>query len=392
MYRSMISTKGPCPIRRHSGGMGKRQLARGHSREPRANPPRRTHATRAMAIVLAAVTTPAVGGNFRDEILTGSEKHQRVSIVDLNGGMLVFRTASGVPVEVPLRQVDLLVVASNPGLQGFNEAEQCLVKGQPAQAVPHYAQALRSARGFWRKLVQARMLTAADRAGLFEQAALAFLELAERDVTLAAELLPQSLPERDGRTAERVLRKVDQALPRLTGDDAHVVVELLRYRLLRVLSRPAAKGLTRTIAVRPLPPAVNTPRTYAVRLEAIEALLEDGARGEVAAILDEIVARVPEDHLPRTLLLKGRALFALAETEEDWLRSALPAMRVAVHFPDRPEAVEALLLAGAAHEKCGLSAGAARLARECLRKDGLTPADERRAREMLARLTRPGGE
>jgi len=189
-----------------------------------------------------------------------------------------------------------------------------------------------------------------------------------------------------------MLNKVEHTQARLADEGARAVVGLLRYRILWSLSRPEARELTRAIATKPLPPAVRTVRTFGVRLEAIEALLAEGAVADVAAMADGLVESAPEEHLACVLLLKARAMFALAQTREDWLRAALPAMRVVIHFREKPEAAEALLLAGAAHEKCGLLAGAARLARECLRRDGLTTADERRARELLGRVTTPRGE
>jgi hypothetical protein len=352
--------------------------------------PAKAEPTLAVLALLIAVW----GGNGSaraDEILIGTEKRQQVEVVGFSAGLVEFRSAHRFPDELPISQIDYLFIDSVPAMQDFNEAEEYLLKQQPRQAVTRYTRALRSAGGFWQRLVRARLLMAADRAELLEKAVLAFLDLVRHDLAAAADLIPQSLPRQRSDAVQRTLRRIERAVHDQVESDARTAVELLSYALLRSLADPAADPLASKLAFRPLPARLRTQRAYAIKIDAIERILQTGQDAEAARAAEACVAQVPEAQLPRVLLLAARAQLAAASTEREWLAAATMAMRVVVHFPESGEAAAGLLLAAAAHEKLGHSADAVRLVRECRRNHQLTNRQKEQADQMLARLTHSAG-
>jgi hypothetical protein len=118
----------------------------------------------------------------------------------------------------------------------------------------------------------------------------------------------------------------------------------------------------------------------------MQGLLESGEQGGIVSAIDAAIPSAPEAALPQLLLLKSRTLFVLANTPEDYLAAALPAMRVAVHFADSADAGEGLLLAAEAHQASGRTADARHLLLECLRTGAATAQTKERVRSRLAEM------
>ena len=132
---------------------------------------------------LALLLTVPLGAEFAsaDELLVGERTIHRVQIIGYEAGMIEYRTKADKHNQVPLREVDFLMLDSASGMADLNKAEEYLLKGEPHQAVERYERALRATRGFWTEMVQVRLLIAANRAGLSEKAVRAFLTVAQRD-------------------------------------------------------------------------------------------------------------------------------------------------------------------------------------------------------------------
>ena len=335
------------------------------------------------ALVVLLVGTPRVRA---DELMVGEKTHRRVQIVSYEKGVVDFRKPNGTFDSVPVWDVDFFLIDSATGLADFNQAEEYLLKGQPAQAVERYERALRIAPEFWPEIAWARLLMAADRAGDTEQAIRAMVHVAANDAVIAAHLLPENLPPARNRDGERILGALDRAARESAGSDAGILVELVRYKTLAGMRDARAQELVERVALSPLPEALVTSRTMSIRLAGLDALIEQGGGKQVIEAINRTLPGVPREFLFDLLLLKSKALLASAGSQQDYYEAALPAMRVAIHGDDDQQVAEGLLLAARAHEQAGLTQDAARLLRECLRKENAAQATLDEARTALTRL------
>ncbi len=341
-------------------------------------------------IVLAALATLVSGAPARgDEILIDGRTLHRVEITAYRDGQLEYRTTSGEYGHVPLRDVRSLTLDSVTGVADFNQAEEFLLKGQPIQAVDRYERALRAARDFWEQVVDVRLLMAADRGQSFEKAVRSFLRIVEQDPVTAAHLVPHLTPATDRRARERTFKRIEEAL---AADDlsaeTRIVVQLLQYDALRAAADASTADAADRIAPLDIPANLLTPRTLEIKTAALNSFLAAKRYTETVQAANNLLASAPEQFLPDILLIKARALLAAAQTDEDYLRAALPAMRVVIHFPDAPQAGEGLLIAAEAHAAAKRPVDAARLLRICSGKENVPANIRKQAQEKLDELVR----
>lgn len=324
------------------------------------------------------------------EIIAGDLRHQRITIVDYKNGRVEFQTTQGITEQVAVWEIDQIVADETANGAEFNEAEEFLRRGDAGQAMIRYDRVLRSASGFWIRLTRARLLAAADGTNQFDKTARVFLDVLKDDPFAAAQLLPENLPTSASSAAQRGLQRLDEALGDVEDEQSRMLITLLRYAGLGAMNDSRHAKLSAELVGMRLPPELTSPRSIAIRMSAMQSQLEGGELAGIVEAIDAAIPTAPESALPQLLLLKSRTLFVVASTPEDYLAAALPAMRVAVHFADQPDAGEGLLLAARAHESSGRSADARNLLLECLRSPAATAETKEQVRAKLAEMGNSG--
>jgi tetratricopeptide (TPR) repeat protein len=321
-----------------------------------------------------------------DEFLREGEAIRRVQVIAVAAGQVEYRMPTGAFEKAPLTDCEGFVIDSITGMADFNAAEQFALKNQPRQAVERYERAARGAQSFWSDLVQARLCQAADRAGLYEKAVRAFLAVVERDPVTAAVLMPSALPTLPDPSAERTLKRLEEAAGKAPLDSAKTLIQLLRFDLLRRLKNPGAVELAAEIVALPMPAEVVTPRAAAAIDAAFELLIGAGRGSEAVAAIGPLQGKGPRDFQIRWLLLEAQGRLVAAQSDDDYLAAALSAMRVAILHAETAASGEGLILAAEAHRRSGRVDDAARLLRECLKRDSVTEETKQKARDALAAL------
>ena len=248
-----------------------------------------------------------IGPARADQLVVQGESHARVRVSGLVAGMLQFEDAERVPREVWLGDVDLLVVESVRSLADFTEAERYLGEGDFERAIVRYQRALRVAEGFWADLVQARLLRACDGAERLDQALLSFVRVMRGETTglaVAADMIPKRIPSSSDATVARGLKHLDSALAG-ANDEQRVLLDLVRYEVLRRTGDARATSLAASVAERRLPEILRNERTYEIQAAALRTLLQGVYTPGQLRALDQALADCPDAVLPSLLLLKG---------------------------------------------------------------------------------------
>jgi tetratricopeptide (TPR) repeat protein len=332
-------------------------------------------------------------GAIADEMVLEGTLLERIKIVDLEGSEIAYRNPAGDLVYSHFAQVDWLSVSSVGSLRDLNEAENMVRAGKFGRAIQYYERALRVAPKFWKKLVRARLVRAAERSGRLDTLVAQFVALTsvvEGGPELASCVFPGSSPVGEVRGGVRALRNVNEAIDRASSQSDRVLLEMLRYQIARILDDPSKARYAEALADQPIPPAVGNRSVYRVKARALlEAVGSIGREAAVGVINGEL-SRAAMEVLPEMLLVKAELLLAGARSDEDLIRSAWPAMRIVIHYPSDPLVPKALMLAAKVHERLGRNELAIKLLNECVRFGGIADSDRDRASAEISRLTVAG--
>lgn len=354
--------------------------------------------------LLAAATAPA---GADDVLVRGLPPYDAVRVTGVRDCEVVFRTASGSEIVKPMKDVEGLLIV---GQSDFNQAEELLRQRKPADAVAAFDAAARKAQGPWMdKLVQMRRLAAIDRAGLMDRATEEWLLIVEANHASekSLSLRPQGAGPRgsaDNAKAIALLEKTLQRLPDGAGKYAAAVRELLMKLYAAEGRQEQATAMAQALAASGVavprgpdqpgsgPAAPPPPQT--AQLDAAAFLIEQGKAGDAVPQLQAKLRSYAERDLPRALLLLGKAQVRMAQKAAAAAARALleqgglNCMRVAVFFPDAPQAAEALYLAGSANALLGNSAAAQKAFRRVIEQYGSSEF----ARAAQADLDGPAGK
>jgi len=315
-------------------------------------------------------------------ILRG-QTHEDVQIVGYDGGMIEYRTSHGDFDKASIMDIDSLNIDSVDAVLNLNKAEAFLREERPRKAVERYEKALRGAKNFWAPLIRARLIQAADESYLFEKAVRNWLKVAHRDQATAALLMPRFLPDELSPSTRRVLKKLERTIDRSNSQKERALLQMLRFETLRRLNDPAALVLAGPLMKLAVKTEMLMPRAADILVGAGDLLIENGASTQVLKSVEAAIVEAPEESLPTLLLLKSRAVFAGAETADDYLSAALPAMRVVIHFPSHPLAGDGLILAARAHAASDRPDEAKRLLDACMALDHATAKTKTQAAQLL---------
>ena len=322
-----------------------------------------------------------------DQLTVRGSQLPNAKIVGFKGGRLQFHAADGSLQDVWIDTVEFIQVDRGGLFIDFNDAERLLVKDDAEGALQRYRRAQRLSEDFWSELMDCRMLLAVDRPESTDQAATTFLKVVRgkfSGVPAAARLLPIHAANRKDAKVLSALEALDSALTKAPTDDQRMLIEGLRYDLLRRIGDARAASAARSLGSRLIPSSTRCDRADRVMLEALEEALTDGATAEESSNLASFIREGPDDVLVGALILKGELLNRTASTREEIVRACWPFLRVAIHFPKDPRAADGLYGAAVALDRLGERAKARELLRECLAHPVIAEDTRRRADMLLA--------
>jgi hypothetical protein len=340
----------------------------------------------AAASILVVSLTPLSRG---DQVVTATDNYLGARVISFEGGRLRFRGSDGTLRHVWPNELSLLILDRGTPFEDFNQAERFLAGAEPERAVVRYRRALGVSDGFWTDLILARATQACDAAGQLDKATTHLIRLLQTRFAgppAAARLFPTNIPsQRDGKVV-RAVEHIDAALRKVPDEDQKVLLELLRYEILRRSGDRRAQRSAQRAAVLTIPPKAQSPHTFSVLLDAMKSTFEFNAATESLTALDGAIRDCPPSLLPGFLLLKGQTLLGMASTREDLIRAAWAFMRVPIHFRDNALAPEGLRRAALTLERIGRVDKAVDLLKECLGHKLVTTDTRRSAEKTLLRL------
>jgi TolA-binding protein len=134
--------------------------------------------------------------------------YDRVKILDIKGGELLFRTANGQDSSRPLAQVGQITVE---GEQAFNDAEVAYLAGDFAKAADGYQRTVRATtKDFLKDRAAQRLVDAAGKTGRFDAAVTGYIALVGRSPELAATSKP-ALPAGKSTFLDSAVKEVEAA-------------------------------------------------------------------------------------------------------------------------------------------------------------------------------------
>ncbi len=339
----------------------------------------------AIGCMLVASTSRVI---YADQIVTDTENYTGARLIAFENGQLRFRTAGGELKTAWPHEVSLLIVDRGGTFDDFNQAERFFASGEPERAIVRYRRARGPSEESWSDLITARTLLACDAAGQLDKATANFIQLLEgrRTGPAAARLFPKNIPkQRDGKVV-RAIEQLDGVLRKAPEDDQQVLLELLRYEILRRTDDNRAVRAAQRVATLSIPPDARSGPAFAILLDGMGRALDEDVKFVSPSALDCAIRDCPESVLPGFLLLKGRFLLKSASNREGAIRAAWAFMRVAIHFPDDPRAGDGLYGAALALERIGRTGKAKELLEECLGHGQLTIQTRQSADKALQRL------
>ncbi len=320
-----------------------------------------------------------------DQVVVGDESYIGAKIVGLIDGRLRFLGADGSAHTVKLNDVTMMVVDRGGVFADFNEAERFRGRGEMQRAAVRYRRMQRLAEGFWSDVIVIRLLQTLDAAGQIDKAVEEYIRVLNgrrSGPAAAAYLFPRNVPQRASARVGRAIDQIDGALSRKPEAGQRVLLEALRFDIMRRSGdKRVASGAAR-VASLSIPVAARSQTVYAILLDAQRRDVERAYRPELLASMDRAVRDCPRSLLPDFLLLKGGALLKAASTEDELIRASWPFLRAAIHFPDDPRAAQGLYGAALAVEGLGRADRARNLLAECLAHAKLT--DEVRESALVA--------
>lgn len=350
--------------------------------------PRQPGLNNLILVGIAAVmmgVSPAAHG---DQVIAPGVNYTDVTITDLVGGRLTLKRIGDTDLSIWLCDADRITVDAAGAFLEFNQAERFLADDNPAKAIVRYRRALRAVEGMWADLIEARLVTACDRAQRTADAALHLIRVVRGRWTgpaLAARIIPRAAPA-DRAAASAAVEHLDAALAEDPPLEMRIPLQMFRYEILRNSQRLDAGVSAELVSSFSIPEGLRCDRVFQVLLPALTQALDQHADVQLLASLDRAIRYCQDELLPSFLLLKGAALLRSAATSEDYIRAAWPYMRVAIHMPRDPRAADGLRGAALALEHIGRSDQAIQLLTECLAHKKISVQTRRQAREALARL------
>lgn len=329
-----------------------------------------------------------------DQIVIAGKNHVGAKVISYEIGTLTFRTSDGRTQSSFVDPIELLIVDRGGSLEDFNQAERFLADGDADKAGLRYDRVVRLASDFWADVAAVRAVQAHDRAGQIEKAVLSFIRTVRgrsSGPVAAARILPVGVSaKRDSRVAQAI-EQLDLALLQDPGESIRVLLEILRYDILRRADDTRAARFAMSIAGLTVPEELLADRTCSVITFALADALRSDPSVERLSSLDRAIAGCPSASLPELLMLKGDTLLRVAATREDFLRAGWAYLRVVAHFSDEPAAPVAMIRAASTMEKAARSDYAVKLLEQAATHPRSTESIRKQASDSIQKIRAASG-
>ncbi|MCH8054490.1 MAG: hypothetical protein IH895_10545, partial [Planctomycetes bacterium] len=124
----------------------------------------------------------------------------------------------------------------------------------------------------------------------------------------------------------------------------------LRLTILEQTESDQAEKIAREVIAR-LRSHKGQDARYRLQIIAIRVEIKHEQYETALGHIDEALADAGERFLPQLIFLKGRCLYGLAQSRDEYVRAGLAFMRVVIHFPKSPLCAQSMYMAGQVHEK-----------------------------------------
>ncbi|MAE60641.1 MAG: hypothetical protein CMJ49_04695 [Planctomycetaceae bacterium] len=335
-------------------------------------------------IALAAVVAIAISifqpySAQADSAYIKKIQYPGIRIIGLEDGRLVYEL-NGSERRVSISDVTRIQLEHHPA---FNEAEQALFDGDPAESIDAYEKLVDELKpGPMRTLVRARLIQAHDRSGHFDQALQQYLDMIEADHGAHMMwLVPSAAPPNATAQADAVQR----AQARLSETNDLIARRALEMLIARVSGHELHEASRETTA----PGSAEShesgtvgpdaaPRVPVTDNDVVARLLN---AGQFEQVIERTDVELEKRNAPLSRHLYYRGL-AEAELGRD-MDALISLMRVVVHFERGPYAGFCMMRAGEIYHKRGAYDKAERLLSAARDRDELSAHQRQRIDELL---------
>jgi len=300
---------------------------------------------------------------------TGRGFRQEVDIVDVEGDQLIYLVNGnrGATVLERIQQIELA------GESGFNQAEEAFASGDWEKSAANYLDVARRHSKTWvRRRAAERLITAAERAGRFDQAVTGFVQLTliDPEAAVGREPIapPEVAPQQLELAAGELQRSLDEGVS--PAQSRPLLALLLQIHNRRGDERGAGETVERLARVMGDDAAGHDPELYAqVLLGRANLALSRGQIPEAVRLINEGRALFLEPRQQSdALMVLAQAAERLAGNDRAKLMDAAVAYMKVVTFFKRadgtPNVPDALWKVGQIHEKLALPEAAEDLYRD----------------------------
>lgn len=318
-----------------------------------------------------------------DEVHTRSKVYSDATVRHFDGEFVIFFNSSGDVVARRLDEVEAIFVDSVEQLEDFNRAERSFQNHQYAEAARRYKSALGRARDFWKDLIAIRYLRACDAGGDFEQAVRAYITVARTMGEKADVHMPSNLAGATPESIRAALALLDKTLPNTADQSTYWQLEALRLTILEQVQSDRAGDVAEQIIAQ-LQQQSGSQARFRLQIIAIRIAVKHAQFSSGLGHINAALKNADDEFLPELLFLKGKCLFGLAESRDDYIRAGLSFMRVVIHFSDSRLCARSMYMAGLVHEKINRVQKAVELFENCKELPG-ADGDVIRLAETAAR-------
>lgn len=320
---------------------------------------RRVWSTAALVVVLWAVP-PAVA----DEIHTRSKVYFGATVRHFDGEFVIFFNSSGEVVARRLDEVEAIFVDSVDQMEDFNRAERSFQNHKYGEAAGRYESALGRARDFWKDLITIRYLRACDAGGDFERAVRAYITVARTMGEKADVHMPSNLAGATPESIQGALDLLNSTLPNTADQSTYWQLEALRLTVLEHVQSDRAGDVAEQIIAQ-LQQRSGSQARFRLQIIAIRIEVKHAQFSPALGHINAALKNADDEFLPELLFLKGKCLYGLAESRDDYIRAGLAFMRVVIHFSDSRLSARSMYMAGLVHEKINRVQKAVELFESC---------------------------
>lgn len=294
----------------------------------------------------ALLVTLAASAALADTVVHKGTPWPNVTITDIKGGEVYFRTTAGTEARRPMSEITRIEITDEVAL---NQAEDAYRSQKYVDAAESYQKTLRSTNRAWLKdWCTVRLVESANKSNRFDLVVTGYLQVLLKDEAMVKGMV-LTMPAADSQFLPAAIGQVKSTYTnaKMTQGQQLAVVDL--WIKLAEAKRDPVEKQAALAALGKVDP--NNPRVKEIELQKLVGTLHDQLKAkEYAKVVDQI--RRDSDKFT-TGELQGEALFCFAEaraglasTADQWKDAAIDYLRVAATFPaEMPRVSESLLKA-----------------------------------------------